>query len=215
MELAPSVPMQAHCIVTLTFPGGNVMHTVLQVWGGAAYLTHKICLSRAERSADSKANRRWRLWSWTVYLAGLPAWVAVFLAERNWIAATVEAGGAPAMAVGLIIALRGHGGAPRWLDHLARFAVVAGLGASLLDFGGITTISQVIELAIAAGFLMGTYLLAKDRMHGYFWFMLGNVSCALLMGIQGYLILMLQQMVSLGFVIDAYRMRRRNRTGRQ
>ena len=186
------------------------MHIVLQVWGGAAYLAHKICLSRAERSADETANRRWRLRSWTVYLAGLPAWVVVFLAERNWIAATVEAGGGPAMAVGLVIALRGHGSEPRWLDHLARFAVAAGLGASLLDFGGITTATQVIELAIAAGFLMGTYLIAKDRPQGYFWFMLGNVSCSLLMGLQGYHILMLQQGVSLAFVVDACRTRRRN-----
>lgn len=191
------------------------MHIALQVWGGAAYLAHKICLSRAERSADNAANRRWRLWSWTVYLAGLPAWVAVFLIERNWIAAAVESGGGPAMVVGLVIVLRGRGAEPRWLDLLARFAVIAGLGASLLDFGGITTVNQVIELAIAAGFLMGTYLLAKDRPQGYFWFMLGNVCCSLLMGIQGYHILMLQQAVSLAFVIDAYRTRRKKRVRRE
>lgn len=183
------------------------MHTALQLWGGAAYLIHKICLSRAERSADSQANQRWRLRSWTVFLAGLPAWVIVFMSERDWIAAAVESGGVPAIIIGMIIALRGHGTEPRWLDRLARFSVVAGLGASLYDFGGITTINQILELAIAAGFLMGTYLLAKDRTQGYFWFMLGNVSCSILMGIQGYTVLMAQQAVSLVFVVDAYRMR--------
>lgn len=187
------------------------MELLLQIWGGSAYLLNKICFSRAERSADARANRTWRLWSWGVYLAGLPAWVVVFSARHNWIAATVEAGGAPAMLVGFLVALRGHGGEPKWLDALARYAVVVGLGASCYDFGGITTVNQVLELLIAAGFLMGTYLMAKDRIAGCFWFMLGNVACAVLMGIQGDTVLMLQQAVSLVFVADAYRMRRRAR----
>lgn len=63
---------------------------------------------------------------------------------------------------------------------------------------------------------MGTYLMAKDNIQGYFWLMLGNVSCAALMGIQGYPILSAQQLVSLIFVTDAYRSRRRqtNKTSR-
>jgi hypothetical protein len=158
-------------------------------------------------------NRTWRLWSWGIYLAGLPAWVIIFVSEHNWIAATVESGGAPAMAIGFIIALRGHGNEPAWLDYLARFSVVFGLAASLYEFGGITTLNQVFELAIAAGFLMGTYLTAKDSVQGYFWLMLGNVSCAALMGIQEYWILSAQQMVSLIFVIDACRSRQRRADG--
>lgn len=190
------------------------MDTILQIWGGACYLLNKICFSGAERSATRGGNRQWRLWSWTVYLAGLPAWVTVFSMEHNWIAAFVEAGGAPAMLIGLIIALRGHGHEPRWLDWLARLSVVFGLILSLREFGGITTPGQMLELSIAAGFLMGTYLSAKDNAKGYFWFMLGNVSCAALMGLQGYHILMAQQLVSLIFVVDAWRMRRSaNRTG--
>lgn len=185
------------------------MDIVLQIWGGSCYLLNKVCFSRAERSLTHSRNRTWRLWSWGVYLAGLPAWVIVLVAERNWIAATVESGGAPAMTIGFIIALRGHGREPKWLDFLARYSVVLGLCMSLYDFGGITTINQVLELCIAAGFLMGTYLMAKDRIHGYFWLMLGNVSCSALMGIQHYTILMAQQLVSLLFVIDAYRIRRK------
>jgi len=185
------------------------METILQLWGGASYLLNKICFSRAERSTSLEMNRTWRLRSWGIYLAGLPAWVTVFVTEHNWIAATVESGGAPAMAIGFIIALRGHGNEPRWLDRLARFSVVIGLGASLHEFGGITTLGQVFELAIAAGFLMGTYLMAKDNIRGYFWLMLGNVSCAALMGLQGYWILSAQQLVSLIFVIDACCSRRR------
>lgn len=41
------------------------------------------------------------------------------------------------MIMGLIIALRGHGQEPTWLDWLARSSVFVGLGASLYEFGGI------------------------------------------------------------------------------
>jgi len=36
------------------------------------------------------------------------------------------------------------------------------------------------------------------------WFILGNVSCAMLMGLEGYNLLMIQQLISLIFVVDAY-----------
>ena len=113
------------------------------------------------------------------------------------------------MLVGLIIAWRGHGHEPKWLDYIARLSVLAGMGLSLYEFGGIKTVNQWLELGIAAGFLMGTYTLAKDKAHGYFWLMLGNVSCASLMGIEGYYILMIQQLVSLLFVTDAYWVRKK------
>ncbi|XXJ20461.1 hypothetical protein ACR42D_13190 [Desulfovibrio caledoniensis] len=185
------------------------MDILLQIWGGSSYLLNKICFSRAERSATPDSNKAWRLRSWAIYLAGLPAWVTVFILEHNWIAAAVEAGGAPAMLMGFIIALRGDGREPRWLDYLARCSVFFGLAASLYDFGGITTLTQVFELSVAAGFLIGTYLSAKSNENGYFGFMLGNLGCAALMGGQGYYILMAQQLVSLIFVADAYRARRR------
>lgn len=176
---------------------------LLQFWGGACYLLNKVCFSRAERSMDPGTRRRWRIRSWSIYLAGLPAWVMVLSAEHNWIAAAVESGGAPAMAAGLIIALRGKGREPRWLDTLARVSVVFGMTLSCWEYGGIKTLTQLLELGIAAGFLLGTYLTARESIQGYFWLMLGNVTCAALMGLQGYYILSLQQLVSLIFVTDA------------
>lgn len=181
----------------------------LQIWGGIFYLLNKIFFSRAERSKTEQLKRSWRIRSWLVYLAGLPAWIIVLISEHNWIAAAVESGGSPAMLIGLIIAWKGRGKEPRWLDYIAIFSVIFGLVLSLYEFGGINTVNQLLELGIAAGFLMGTYLLAKDNAHGYFWLMLGNVSCAALMGIQGFYIFMVQQLVSLLFVTDAYLVRRR------
>jgi len=176
----------------------------LQIWGGVFYLLNKIFFSRAERSKNERLRRVWRIRSWIVYLAGLPAWVVVFISEHNWIAAGVESGGAPAMTIGLIIAWRGHGNEPKWLDYVAKISVLIGLTLSFYEFGGIKTLNQFLELGIAAGFLMGTYMMAKDKVQGYFWLMLGNVSCASLMGLEGFFVLMAQQTVSLFFVTDAY-----------
>ena len=176
----------------------------LQIWGGVFYLLNKIFFSRAERSKNERLRRVWRIRSWIVYLAGLPAWVVVFISEHNWIAAGVESGGAPAMTIGLIIAWRGHGNEPKWLDYVAKLSVLIGLTLSFYEFGGIKTLNQFLELGIAAGFLMGTYMMAKDKVQGYFWLMLGNVSCASLMGLEGFFLLMAQQTVSLFFVTDAY-----------
>ena len=158
----------------------------------------------AERTSNTQDKRKWLILAWTVYLIALPAWVIVFIVKDNWIAAAVEAGAAPSMLIGLCIALRGRGKEPFWLNWLSNLAVVAGLGLSLYNFGGITSISQILELGIAAGFLIGTYQLAKQNPQGYLWFILGNVSCAMLMGLEGYNLLMIQQLISLIFVVDAY-----------
>jgi hypothetical protein len=167
------------------------------------YLPLQICFSRAERSENKKNRQQWRIKAWIVYLVGLPAWIIVFFSEHNWIAAGVETGGAPAMIMGLIIAQSGHGKEPRWLDCIAKITMISGLLFSIYEFGGINTINQILEMGIAAGFLMGTYLLAKDNVYGYFWLMLGNFSCSALMGIQGFFFLMVQQLISLAFVSDA------------
>ena len=186
-----------------------MIEILLQIWGGLFYLLNKVFFSQAERSKIIDGRKNWRIRSWIVYLTGLPAWNVVFISEHNWIAAGVESGGAPAMLVGLIIAWRGHGKEPKWLDSIAKVSVLLGLALSIYEFGGIKTVNQCLELGIAAGFLMGTYMMAKDRAQGYLWLMLGNVSCASLMGMQGYFILMTQQLVSLAFVTDGFLVRRK------
>ena len=184
---------------------------LLQIWGGLFYLLNKVFFSQAERSKSINDRKLWRIRSWIVYLAGLPAWVVVFISEHNWIAAGVDFGGGPAIIIRLIIALRGHRTEPKWLDYIAKLSVLVGLTLSVYEFGGIKHLSQLLELGITAGFLMGTYMMAKDNAQGYLWLMLGNVSCASLMGIEGFYILMTQQLVSLGFVTDAFLVRRKKK----
>lgn len=184
---------------------------LLQIWGGSFYLLNKLFFARAERAITPQRQQKWRVRAWTAYLIGVPPWVFIFISERNWIAAAVESSGVPAMLIGLSAAYQGHTQLHKtgWLDHLAKLMIISGLGLSLYDFGGLTTFNQVLELGVAAGFLLGTYLLAKSRPQGYFWLMVGNVCAAALMMRQGYFILMVQQILSLTLVIDAYRNRKR------
>lgn len=186
------------------------MHEVLQWLGGGLYLLNKIFLSFAERASFHGADvtsRRWRIASWAVYLIGLPPWVIIFVSWRNWIAAAVEASGAPAMLLGLIIALRGTTQkTPRILHRLAVVCVPLGFAYSLWDFGGLSTLKQWLEIGLVLGFLIGTYQIAKLRPSGYLWFVLMHISCGWLMWIQGYSWLFIQQVVSLVFIADAYYM---------
>lgn len=191
------------------------MHALLQWIGGAGYLLNKIFLSFSERSrkkGDARMYQKWRVLSWSVYFVGLPAWVLIFIGERNWIAAGVEASGAPSIILGLITALRGDPKkTPRWLNRLALVFIPLGFAWSIHDFGGLTTITQWLETALVIGFLVGTYLLAKERASGYLWYVLMHVTCAWLMVIEGYPWLFWQQVVSLAFIIDAYRVQRKSR----
>jgi len=184
-------------------------HLTLQIVGGTLYLLNKIFLNLMERRrGDVEQFWLWRKLAWAVYLLGLPPIVWIFFLERDWIFGTIELGGVPAMLCGLIAAFN-RKGAPSWLDRLALVAIPVGLGLSVWDFGGITTSTQLLEIAGSAGFLIGTYLLAKDRQSGYYWFMLMNVATGILLGLQGYYLFVPQQIISIILIADAYRVRRR------
>ncbi len=193
------------------------MRAFLQLWGGIFYLLNKVFFSFTERGKNSEAKRLWRIWSWIVYILGLPAWAFIFIFEHNWIAASLELGGLPSMVLGLTIALKSSvRKSPKWLNYLALACVAIGTAYSLYDFGGLTTLNQFLELGLTAGYLIGTYLLAvkDEKKHpvGYLWFMIMNLSCGWLMWREHYPWLALQQAISLGFIVDAFIMERRNRT---
>lgn len=184
--------------------------SLLQVWGGVFYLLNKIFFCIAEHNPERK--RIWKIRSWKVYMIGLPAWVFIFICEHNWIAASVEAAGAPSMMLGIKNAKRhdDDNEESRWLKLFARVCVVAGCVVSLWNIGLMTHLTQWLEVGVAAGFLVGTEMLAEKKPVGYLWFIIMNISCGILMGVQGYYWLTLQQVISLGFVIDAYRTEKRN-----
>ncbi len=177
----------------------------LQITGGLFYFTNKLFFSAAERAKKEHYRRKFQIAAWVVYLLGVTPWVTIFLSERNWIAAAMESSGVPSMIMGLINVIRNKkdSNLSRWLDAMAKLMIVSGLGISLYDFGGISSMNQVIELGIAAGFLLGTYYMAKTSSAGYYWLLLGNLAAALLMFRQGYFILMAQQLLSMIPVSDA------------
>lgn len=188
---------------------------VLQWIGGGCYLLNKVFLSFSERARKANQNaiaRRWRISSWAIYLVGLPAWVFIFIEWHNWIAASVEASGAPAMLLGLITAIGGKDKkAPRWLDQLAMVCIPLGFAYSLYDFGGLNNPRQWLEIGLVIGFLVGTYQLAKERASGYVWYVLMHLSAGTLMWVQHFPWLTLQQVVSLGFIADAWLTARKQR----
>lgn len=186
------------------------MDIFLQVWGGVCYLLNKVFLSVAE---DSERERMWRSIGWILYLIGLPAWIIILTAKRDWMVAAIEIGGVPSMVLGLVVALKGAERTSKSLHRVAQvFAygfLTLGVCYSLYDFGGIKTLSQVLEIGTMAGFLFGTYLLARKNPSGWLWFMLMNSSMGILMLLQDKPVLAVQQAVSLCFVIRGFVLARR------
>lgn len=185
----------------------------LQIWGGGCYLLNKMLFAFAEGRRFT-AQRLLRLCGWLVYVAGVPAWVAILLDKHNWIAASIEAGGIPSMLFGLYTAYKSPQAPSLRFDRLAAVFtygfIVLGVGYSLYDYGGVTSVSQVLEMGVTAGFLLGSYLLAKNKAAGWLFFMLMNGSMATLMSMQGKPILAVQQLVSLCFVVYGYMASRRS-----
>jgi hypothetical protein len=181
------------------------MDIFLQIWGGTGYLLAKILLAHAEGITN---DRKWRIAGWFMYLAGLPAWVILLAGKQNWIAAANEAGGAPALLLGLISAWNSTGTVSRRIDRAIKIftycMIAAGVSYSLYYFGGITAASQILEAGVTVGFLLGSYLLAKKQPTGWLFLALMLVSMGTLMFIQDKVILIFQQAISLIFVINGF-----------
>lgn len=186
-----------------------MMEGLLQAWAGGFYLLNKIFLwlsERARRRGRLEVGRWWRIASWTIYLLGLPPWLVIFARKSDWIAASLEASGVPAMLLGLILAIQGSADKPpKWLDYLTLFMIPIGVAYSVHDLGGFGHLSQWLESALVLGYLVGTRQLGLERASGYLWYVLMHVACGWLMWHQGLYELMVLQIASLVFIADAYR----------
>ncbi|MDF1824935.1 MAG: nicotinamide mononucleotide transporter [Verrucomicrobiales bacterium] len=193
------------------------MELLLQIWGGSCYLSNKILFAFGARGGLSR--NRWNIAGWLIYLIGVPAWVVILLGHGNWIAASVEAGGIPAMLLGLFNSLR-KTHKPRKIVNLLVLlctygALALGLSYSILLNGGIASITQLLEIGVMLGFLLGSYCLARNNQLGWIFFMLMNTSMATLMFMQGKPILSGQQLLSLAFVIYGFSRARKNNRGKK
>lgn len=191
------------------------MSLFLQIWGGSCYLLNKILFSLSENQHKA-LRKRLQLIGWVVYILGVPAWVIVLVAKDNWIAASIEAGGIPAMLLGLYNTWHDYRKLNRLFNAIVTVLTYAslafGVSVSLLHHHGLTSLSQMLEVGVMFGFLFGSYLLAKRNPKGWLFFMLMNMSMTLLMLLQAKWILAGQQLVSLIFVIYGYRQSTRTST---
>ncbi|EAR11302.1 nicotinamide mononucleotide transporter [Reinekea blandensis] len=185
-----------------------MMSLFLQIWGGSCYLLNKILFSLAENQ-QKLLRKRLQLVGWVVYILGVPAWVIVLVSKDNWIAASIEAGGIPAMLLGLYNTYHDYLKPNRLFNAIVTVltytSLAFGVSVSLIHHHGLSSLSQVLEVGVMLGFLFGSYLMAKRNPKGWLFFMLMNVSMASLMLLQDKWILMVQQLVSLMFVIYGYR----------
>ncbi|MEI6897056.1 MAG: hypothetical protein V5786_06165 [Psychromonas sp.] len=187
------------------------MDLILQVWGGGFYLVNKILFARAE-GKQAALKKSIKIKAWIVYILGVPAWIIILVGHQNWIAASIEAGGIPAMLLGLYNTYHDNQKHNRLFNRIVAIctysSLVFGLVYSMTLHGGIVSISQVLEIGVMMGFLLGSYLVAKNNPMGWLFFMLMNLSMATLMLLQDKPILMVQQLVSLCFVAYTLRVSR-------
>lgn len=180
---------------------------LLQLWGGGFYLLNKILFSVAE-GREQGLKRRLKIAGWVIYLAGVPAWVIILIGKHNWIAASIESGGVPAMLFGLYNVFHSERRLNQVFDRFASLctwaAIALGVGYSFYDYGGLSSLTQFLEIGVMVGFLLGSYLLAKSNHKGWLFFMLMNGSMATLMFVQAKPFLAGQQLVSLCFVIYGF-----------
>ena len=183
------------------------MDLFLQIWGGGFYLSNKILLAIAEGKLK-KTKRLFKLAGWLVYILGVPAWIIILISKQNWIAASIEVGGVPSMLLGLYNVYTQKKVSSKFLELVALSVTYAslslGVGYSILEYGGINSVTQLLEIGVMVGFLLGSYFLAKNQSFGWLFFMLMNGSMALLMFIQNKPILSVQQILSLCFVGYGY-----------
>jgi hypothetical protein len=174
------------------------METFLQFWGGAGYFLAKVLLVRAE---FVEKNRNLRLAGWFVYLLGVPAWVILLASEQDWIAASIETAGVPAILLGIVMTWKQSAEANKKIDWSIRIftglMILLGVSNSVYTFNGIRTLSQILEIIIIFGYLVSNYLLAKRNPYAWLMFMTGLGSMSILMYIQDKPILCIQQLISL------------------
>lgn len=189
------------------------MDLLLQLWAGGFYLLNKVLFAVSQTQQEA-TQRKINLGAWTCYLVGVPAWVVILVGKQNWIAASIEAGGIPAMLLGLYNVYHRNQKTNLRFNQVVTVctysSLVLGVGYSLLHHGGINSVSQILEVGVMLGFLLGSYLMAKSDNRGWLFFMLMNISMAALMLLQNKGVLAGQQLLSLAFVVYGYVMATKN-----
>ena len=190
------------------------MEIFLQCWGGTGYLLHKILIARSESLENDK---HWRLFGWISYLLGMPAFLIVLVSNQNWIASSIEIAGIPSIVLGIFITLKKNNNPSKYIDWAIRIftgiMILLGVLFSIYTYSGLKMLSQILEMIIIIGILIGNYLLAKKNPFAWIMLMVGLISSGILMYIQDNIILCMYQLFSLipvmiGFIICSKRFKK-------
>jgi hypothetical protein len=177
----------------------------LQIWGGSCYLLAKILLAIAEGLSN---GRKFRIIGWFSYLFGIPAWVVLLANNNNWVVASNDIGSVPSMILGIITAWNPSIKVNKIFDRFVKYftftMIIFGIAYSLYIFHGITAFTQILEIFVIIGFLLGSYFLAKTNPKGWLFFALMCISMITLLLIQNKKLLALLQGISIIVVIYGY-----------
>ncbi len=163
------------------------MDLMIQTWGAIFYLLNKLLFALAEKKT-AQTRKKFKISGWLALIIGVPAWIYILASENNWIATAIEAGGVPAMLLGLYNTYHDNQKHNKTLDKIVLiityFFVILGVGYSMYLYHGITKFTQVLEMGMVVGFLLGSYFMAKNNIKGWLFFMLTNASTLILMYLQ-------------------------------
>jgi hypothetical protein len=177
----------------------------LQIWGGIGYLLAKILLATAESMNDS---RKLRIAGWSSYLVSVPAWIILMVGKNDWLVTGTDMGSIPTMILGIAAAWKRDTPVPKFFDAFAKIItylmIVLGFIYSIYYFHGIKTFTQILEILITIAFLLGSYLLAKQKPEGWLLYMLSGICMIILLLIQSKILLIFQQVISLIVEIIGY-----------
>ncbi len=112
------------------------------------------------------------------------------------------------MLLGLYISWHNHRKPSKLIYHIVTVltytVLTIGVGFSIKHHGGINSFTQLLEIGVMFGFLLSGYYIAKNNPIGWLFFMIGNICMAALMYLQNAQILMVQQLISLFFVVYGF-----------
>lgn len=178
---------------------------IYQILGGVFYLLNKKFLSLGERDGKKVLwGFNFKTWSWISFIMGLPFWLILFFIEKNYIALALESSAIPSLILGLINSKGLNKKEPFWIKYFVIFSVILGLYFSISHYGGLKNLTQISEIIMVSTFLVGTYYLAKGKNIGYVYYIFMHLSCIYLMYLNNFWFLLIQQIISIRYVIDAY-----------
>jgi hypothetical protein len=182
-----------------------------EVLGVTTYIAQKGLLSFYERNKNEKL----KYLSWIMLLFGVPAWVVILIYQQNYIFAGVEGSVFPIVIVKIFEKkIEQAEGLKTWLDRLCNLIILIGIALSVWAFVyGINTVlmTRLLEVVTSVSFVVGTKYLSQEKLSGYAWYILMHLSCGVLFAYQGYYTFLVMQIISIGFIIDAWVMKKRRR----